>query len=141
MEQRYSVSVLIKKLALIFHQFNPLLVYFFGSAYREKMGPLSDIDLAVLWPREVNVPMIESLNLQNEIQQLLQDKRFEVGCLNGQNLSFCHNVISTGTLIYGKKEDQVAYETDILSRYLDFSYFAEEYNRSFDQRTMRGSNG
>ena len=137
-EERYSPEWLSKTLKPIFEKFSPQLVYFFGSAYRGKVGPLSDIDLAVLWPKEVNVPMLRSLELQQAIKEQLGIDRFEVGCLNGQNLSFCYTVISTGKCIWGKEEDRVAYETEILSQYLDFSYLAEEYNRIFDQKVLKG---
>ena len=92
-------------LILIFQKYNPQLVYFFGSAYRGRLGPLSDIDLAVLWSEGTNVPMLRSLQLQAEILDFLKEDRFEVGCLNGQNLSFCYNVVKTGICIYGKEED------------------------------------
>lgn len=138
MENNYSPQDLSQKLTSIFDKNHPTLVYFFGSASRRALGPLSDIDLAVLWPKEINAPMIKSLGLQQEIKKHLSDERFEVGCLNGQNLSFCYVVISAGTLIYGSAKDRVAYETEILSRYLDFNYLAEEYNRAFDQKIMKG---
>lgn len=138
MKRKYTSELLAKSLGPIFQKFNPQLVYFFGSAYRGRIGPLSDIDLAVLWPKGVNVPMLKSLELQNEIQEFLQVDRFEVGCLNGQNLSFCYNVIKTGKCIYGEDEDRVTYETEVLSQYLDFSYLGEEYNRIFDQKMLKG---
>lgn len=137
MENRFSAESLAKSISTLLHNFNPRLVYFFGSAYQGKTGPLSDIDLAVLWPKEVNAPMMKSLELQNVIQKYLQIGRFEVGCLNGQYLSFCYSVISNGKCIYGKEDDRVAYETEILSRYLDFSYLGEEYNRIFDQKMLK----
>lgn len=120
----------------IFERFKPSLIYFFGSAYKGKIGALSDIDLAVLWPPGINVPMLKSIELQNEISKLLGDERFEAGCLNGQNLSFCYEVIKTGKCIFGREEDRVAYETEILSQYLDFNYLAEEYNRAFDKKIL-----
>lgn len=135
----YTPDLLAKRLEPLFQKFNPTLIYFFGSAYRGEIGPLSDIDLAVLWPEGVNVPMLKSLELQNEIRELLREQRFEVGCLNGQNLSFCYNVIKTGTCIYGREEDRVVYETEILTQYLDFSYLGEEYNRIFDQKMLKKS--
>jgi len=122
----------------LFQKFNCELVYFFGSALRGTTGPLSDVDLAVLWPKEINVPMIKSLELQQEACETLKDERFEIGCLNGQNLSFCYNVIKTGKCIFGSEENRVAYETEILSQYLDFAYLAEEYNRIFDQKILKG---
>lgn len=135
-EKKFNADSLAKNLKVVFDEFKPRLTYFFGSAFRGKTGPLSDIDLAVLWPDGVNVPMLKSLELQARINEFLKENRFEVGCLNGQNLSFCYSVISSGKCIYGKEEDRVAYETDILSRYLDFNYLGEEYNRIFDQKML-----
>ena len=140
-QQPYSTKMLEKQLSAVFDKYCPKLVYFFGSAIRSEIGPLSDIDLAVLWPEEVNVPMLKSLELQAAVKDKLQDERFEIGCLNGQNLSFCYTVICTGACIYGKKEDRVNYETKILSQYLDFNYLAEQYNRGFDEDVLRKSHG
>ena len=111
------------------------------KALRGKTGPLSDIDLAVLWPDGVASPMLKSLELQSAVQNLLPGRNFEIGCLNGQNLSFSFSVISTGKCVYGREEDRVAYETKILSEYLDFNYLAEEYNRAFDRRILGGNDG
>lgn len=136
---QYTAKLLVKNLSFIFQKFAPQLVYFFGSAYRGRAGPLSDIDLAVLWPKGINVPMLKSLEMQQAVKEHLGEERFEVGCLNGQNLSFCYSVISTGVCIYGKEEDRVAYETEILSQYLDFGYLAEEYNQIFNQKVTGSS--
>jgi predicted nucleotidyltransferase len=134
--KKYSADKLGAKLKSLFQIFDPKLVYFFGSAYKGKTGALSDIDLAVLWPEGVNVPMLKSLELQDKTKKHLNEDKFEVGCLNNQNLSFCYSVISSGKCIYGREEDRVAYETDVLSKYLDFNYLAEEYNRSFDKKIL-----
>lgn len=138
MNKDYTAESLARDLSPVFQVFFPLLVYFFGSAYSGKTGPLSDIDLAVLWPKGVNIPMLKSLELQQAVKERLGEKRFEVGCLNGQNLSFCYSVISSGACVYGREEDRVRYETETLSQYLDFNYLAEEYNRVFDGKIMRG---
>mgnify|MGYP001571454365 CR=1 FL=1 len=134
----YDKEQLNKVLSPLFQKQGVKLAYFFGSAARNAMGPLSDIDLAVLWPKTANAPMIKSLSLQREIQESLGEERFEVGSLNGQNLSFCYVVISSGQCIYGAAEDRVAYETEILGQYLDFNYLAEQYNQAFDQRVKEG---
>ena len=136
MVNKYSLEEIKDTLRPIIQRFSPKLVYFFGSASRGQIGPLSDIDLAVLWPAEVAAPMIKSMNLQSEIKEKLGEENFEVGCLNGQNLSFCYVVISTGTCVFGSETDRVSYETEILSQYLDFNYLAEDYNRAFDKRIL-----
>jgi len=135
--KNYTVDFLKEKLKGIFAQFKPLLVYYFGSAARSKTGPMSDIDLAFLWPKAINAPLVKSLELQAAIKEILADERFEVGSLNGQNLSFAYTVISTGVAIYGAKEERVAYETKLLSEYLDFNYLAEIYNKTFDERIRK----
>ena len=135
----YTAESLLSALQKPFEKHGPSLVYFFGSAFRGTTGPLSDIDLAVLWSKDVNTPMLSSLRLQEEIREITNDDRFEVGCLNRQNKSFCYDVIKTGTCIYGREENRVAYETKVLSQYLDFSYLAEEYNRIFNLKVLKGT--
>ncbi|MBI5701428.1 nucleotidyltransferase domain-containing protein [Candidatus Saganbacteria bacterium] len=126
-----------KELLAILDKYSPMLVYYFGSASRDKMGPMSDIDLAVLWPENENTPMVKSLILQNEIQSRLNNKKYEIGCLNNQSLSFCYSVISTGRCIYGSDPNRVAYETKILDEYLDFGYLSDIYNKEFDKRILK----
>lgn len=138
MGKRYTPDLLKTKLRQDFTKFSPALVYFFGSQVKGSPGPMSDVDLAVLWDKEEKKPMMKSLALQRVIRDKLKDERFEAGPLNGQPLSFCYNVIKDGVCIFGQESTRVSYETYILNEYLDFSYLAEEYNKAFTKAVSEG---
>jgi predicted nucleotidyltransferase len=134
----YSLDLLRANLHKTFTESNAVLVYLFGSQVKGRLGPMSDIDLAVLWDKEEKQPMIRSLALERTIRDKFKDERFEVGPLNGQSLNFCYNVIKDGVCIFGKETDRVTYETYILNENLDFLYLAEEYNKAFTKATLGG---
>ena len=132
LRSRYQEDYLTEKLFPIFKKFRVLLAYFFGSQVKGKIGPLSDVDIAVLWQETESMPMKKTLELQEAVMMRLKDyDRIEIGPLNNQALSFCYEVIKNGKCIYGKEEDRVPYEVYILNEYLDFLPLAEEYNREF----------
>jgi predicted nucleotidyltransferase len=137
MVDQIKVNKLKKQLSEIFSRYGVKLVYFFGSQYAGHPGPLSDLDLAVLWDVSEKTPMLQSLALQDEVAAKLNDSSVEIGPLNGQNTSFMYTVIAGGICIYGQEEDRVRYETRVLNEYLDFSYLADAYNRAFYQSVSR----
>jgi len=131
--RKYDLQVLREKLSPLFTKSGVILAYLFGSQAKGEIGPMSDIDIAVLWNKEEKEKLKKSLLLQSRIKERLRTECIEVGSLNDQALSFCYNVIKDGICIFGKEKDRVEYETSILNEYLDFSYLAEEYNRAFTQ--------
>jgi len=131
--RKYDLQVLREKLSPLFTKSGVILAYLFGSQAKGEIGPMSDIDIAVLWNKEEKEKLKKSLLLQSRIKERLRTEYIEVGSLNDQALSFCYNVIKDGICIFGKEKDRVEYETSILNEYLDFSYLAEEYNRAFTQ--------
>lgn len=120
-----------KRLNIFLKTEGAILAYRFGSSITGYQGPMSDIDIAILWPETEKFPQMRSLRIQQEINKSYKKTNIEVGPLNGQNLSFCYEVISTGICIYGREEDRVRYETNILNQYLDFKPLSEQYNYAF----------
>ncbi len=137
--KKYNWQFLRERLSSLFTKSGVILAYIFGSQAKGKIGPMSDIDIAVLWNKEEKGKLKKSLLLQSRIKEELCTEYLEIGSLNDQALSFCYNVIKDGICIFGKEKDRVEYETSILNEYLDFSYLAEEYNRAFTQ-AMRKEN-
>jgi len=134
------IEVLKDKLAPLFQKSGVILAYVFGSTVKGEIGPLSDIDIAVLFPEEEKMPMTKSCELNYyAAAELLGDEneKVEIGPLNNQALSFCYEVISTGICIYGREEDRVKYEVSILSQYLDFMYLARKYNQAFIENLLK----
>ena len=131
--KRYDLQFLREKLSPLFTKSGIILAYLFGSRAKGEIGPMSDIDIAVLWKEEEKDKLKKSLLLQSRMKERLRTEYIEVGSLNDQALSFCYNVIKDGICIFGKEKHRVEYETSVLNEYLDFSYLAEEYNRAFTQ--------
>lgn len=131
--KRYDLQLVREKLSPFFTKSRVILAYLFGSQVKGEIGPMSDIDIAVLWNKDEKEKLKKSLLLQSRIKERLRAEYIEVGSLNDQTLSFCYNVIKDGICIFGNEKDRVEYETSILNEYLDFSYLAEEYNRAFSQ--------
>jgi len=131
--KRYDWQFLREKFSPLFKKSGIILAYLFGSQAKGEIGPMSDIDIAVLWNKEEKDKLKKSLLLQSRMKERLRTEYIEVGSLNDQTLSFCYNVIKDGICIFGNEKDRVEYETSILNEYLDFSYLAEEYNRAFSQ--------
>ncbi|MFQ6066593.1 MAG: nucleotidyltransferase domain-containing protein [bacterium] len=131
--KKYDSQFLREELSPLFTKSGIILAYLFGSQAKGEIGPMSDIDIAVLWNKDEKEKLKKSLFLQSQIKETLRVDTIEVGSLNDQALSFCFRVIKDGICIFGKEKDRVEYETFILNEYLDFSYLAEEYNRAFTQ--------
>lgn len=126
----YLPEFIKKKIVPLFSERRIALAYLYGSQVKKRIGNLSDIDIAILW-QETKVSLKEELLLQSKTKEVLEEKRVDLISLNQQPLSFCYEVISKGICIYGKEEDRVNYEVWILNEYLDFSWYAEEYNRLY----------
>lgn len=137
MRSRYTKTFLTKKLSGLFSKSGAILVYLFGSHVKGRIGPLSDVDIAVLWNEGEKDTLVKELSLQRQLKDLLRDERIELGSLNGQDLSFCYNVIKDGKCIFGREEDRIRYETYILNEYLDFQYLADIYNKAFSEAMLK----
>ena len=132
--KNYTPEILKQKLGEIFKRFGGVsLVYLFGSQVTGKTGEMSDLDIGILWDEKEKAIMIKSCELGNKIADILKDENIQVVPLNEQGLSFCFNVIKFGVCIFGDESKRVKYETSILNQYLDFHYFANQYNQSFSR--------
>ncbi len=137
MNMKYNSEILKQKLIDIFNSYPEIsLVYLFGSYAINNTGPISDLDIAVLWSENEKTILLKTLELGNKIADKLNDENIQIVPLNNQALSFCFNVINTGICLYGKEETRIKFETSILNQYLDFKYFAEQYNKSFRQHIL-----
>lgn len=121
---------LARRLRPLFRRFKVRLVYLFGSQAVGHTGPLSDVDLAVLWPEDEPSPMLASVRLQQAIRDCLEDERIEVGPLNTQGIGFCFQVIRDGILLYGTERERVRFEARVLNEYHDFSYWESLHEKA-----------
>ncbi|MBI5199344.1 MAG: nucleotidyltransferase domain-containing protein [Nitrospirae bacterium] len=115
--------------------------YLFGSQVSGKMGPMSDVDIAILLKE--NAPegrelIHEEDYLAFRIADAVQVKEVDLIELNRQGLIFVHNVLKTGKLIYDADTSfRIRFTAKVISDYCDFeptlrfmnNYYFEGYKR------------
>ncbi len=107
------------------------LAYLHGSTAKLLTTPLSDIDLAFLYPPE-DVKVITNhktilLRLIGFFEQEFPQWNLDIRLLNNAPWDFCFAVIN-GRLLYAKNEDMRAqYEMEVITRYLDFKPIIDYY--------------
>ena len=123
-----------------------LAVYLFGSVACGKEGPLSDIDIAILYDKgREYTPSIfkDELLIGYEIEKLLRGKdirghEVEVVNLNRSNLLLKYKVIKEGKRIYVRdKRGVVLFEADVISKYCDFKPTLDFINRFYIDGKLR----
>jgi predicted nucleotidyltransferase len=97
-----------------------ILAYIFGSQVRGEIGPLSDIDIALLLNDADKTGTIQS-NLRSEIAEALGQQRVDVVFLNRATVQFAYAIIAHGELLYQRDAGtRVEYEAKIMSLYCDY---------------------
>lgn len=106
-----------------FERIEPIVVaYLFGSVVREQV--FRDIDIAVLCRRGyLGTPgaLLQPLRWGTLAEQCLQPRKdLDLRVLNEAPVTFQHEVISTGVIIFERDRDaRVLFEAWVLSAYLD----------------------
>ena len=99
------------------------LVYLFGSAARQDMGPMSDFDFAVfLGSRDTTEAARIRFQLMGDLSRILGTDNVDVIILDTvKSPELKYNVIREGELIFEKEPFRVIFEPSILNEYFDFS--------------------
>jgi len=120
-----SLMIDTKKFKDIFKDYPYIAsAYLFGSHALGKIGPMSDVDIAILLMD--NAPKGRELiheedYLAYRIADALQAKEVDLIELNRQGLIFVHNVLRTGKLIYDANPDfRIRFVAKAISDYCDF---------------------
>lgn len=97
--------------------------WLFGSQVTEKAGPMSDVDIALLFKKDVapdrDLFRLESV-ITNEVEEALKTE-IDVVNLGRSKLVFQHNVLRTGRLLYeGDPKTRVTFTTRVISDFCDF---------------------
>ncbi len=126
---------LIKKIAL---KYDLQLIFLFGSKATGRDTNVSDIDIAVL------VNNREAYNLKNLILDLIFDfskvfcsDKIDLVILNKASLAVQYNVISDGKILYElNPEIRYNYEVNLISLYLDFKRYEDEYYEAMHKQIL-----
>lgn len=133
-----------KKLNKIFKENQVVLAYLFGSAAREKITPLSDIDIAVLFSKKVKKEdyFDMRLKLALKIDKVLKTSKTEVISLNEAPLLLKHRAVFYGISIFSSdpklKRD---FEFRVLQEYEDFKYHLEMAFKIMHKQIREGTFG
>lgn len=116
------------------------LVYLFGSHAANRAGPLSDVDVGVVF--NDGVPSSEFLVLRLELIRELQPALghdVDVVVLNEATPLLAHRAIAQGKVVFSSDETfRVRFETNRVAEYLDTAYLRDEYNRALERRVKEG---
>ncbi len=128
-------QTLIKEIAL---KYDLQLIYLFGSKATGRDTKLSDIDIAVLLNNR------DAYNLKNLILDLIFDfsrvfcsDKIDLVILNKASLAVQYNVISDGKILYElNPERRYNYEVNLISLYLDFKRYEDEYFETMHKQIL-----
>lgn len=133
-----------KKLEKVFKKEGVVLAYLFGSAVREKMGPLSDIDIGVLFSDRVanDEYLDKKLKLASKIDKALRVYKTEVICLNEAPPLLKHRAVFYGRPIFvSDPKLKREFELRVLQEYEDFKYHLEIAHQIMKKQIKEGTFG
>jgi len=112
--------------------------YLFGSCVKGKIGPLSDIDIAILISRENEDCYLETKVLI-DLMAILKTERIDLINLNDAPLHIQYGVLKNKKVIFSSDDlKRIEFETRIIMDYLDFKHVREMHDRIFLQRMGLG---
>ncbi len=100
---------------------NPAInaAYLFGSFGTEASNALSDLDLAVLFSREVS--LLEELRVSADLSSILGRDDVDVVNLNKARVDLQHEILRTGEMIYERDRLVTAdFTENMLKNYFDY---------------------
>ncbi|WPX08429.1 type VII toxin-antitoxin system MntA family adenylyltransferase antitoxin [Anaerocellum danielii] len=108
--------------------------YLFGSFALGTYTPLSDIDIAVLFDKDLSKKIMEEL--ENEIldglMKMFKTDEVDLVVLNSAPLSVRYGVLKTAKIVYCSNiEKTVDFQTEVISKYLDIEPYREEFYKEF----------
>jgi len=136
---------LFPKLIKMFKQDEDVIaVYLFGSYATGNIGPLSDVDIAVLlyskFPSESYFD--KELYLLLKASDILRTDEVDLVILNRALFSFAYNILRENKLLFCRNDlERVKFQTKIVDGYLDFKPLLEENYRYLYRRIREGKFG
>lgn len=113
-------------------------VYLFGSRAKGLSSENSDIDIGVLLDKKYKPGPLYESELSLEIEQFLNsEKRFDVRILNNKGITFLHQVLRDGKLLFsGNERKRIRFESNVYRDYLDFKPFLIQFNKLRRKRLL-----
>jgi predicted nucleotidyltransferase len=97
-----------------------LLAYLFGSQASGKTGPISDVDLGILFSEDIDIQQVSS-EMALIVAKVLPGKSVDIVSLNNSPVELAYAVIAQGVCIYRVNEaERVEFEAQVLGKYGDY---------------------
>ena len=128
-------STLFKETAL---KYELQLIYLFGSRATGRDTKVSDFDIAVLInkAKAYNLKKL-ILDLIFEFSKIIHSDKIDLVILNKASLAVQYNVISDGEILYElDPEIRYDYEVKVMSLYLDFKRYEDEYFKAMHKQIL-----
>ncbi|MFH1856406.1 MAG: nucleotidyltransferase domain-containing protein [Candidatus Omnitrophota bacterium] len=121
-------------------KFNIVLMYIFGSYALGNAGKISDLDVAVLSEKGINLD--KTLILIEELQKIFAEEAVDFVDLKLAPLTLIHRVLKEGRCLYAQSlEVKIEFETKKESLYYDTAFLRKEHFEAMKRRIRNGSFG
>ena len=116
-------------------EFDISLIYIFGSFAKGTNRPNSDIDIAVLLDREIDV--YTKLDILGELVDIFKREDIDLVILNNVNEVLKFQIIKYGKIIYMESlYTKVMFESRTMSEYMDKEHFRNTQAKYSHQRFL-----
>lgn len=126
-KERLKINKILKNHPVIF-------AYIFGSRAKNKVGPMSDLDIAVYFKNQLSENEQTRLRykIQSDIETALNmPEKIDIVPLNTAQPLLEREVVYNGQIIYNKNNAQRAhYEAGAIGRWLDWKWYDDQYDKS-----------
>jgi len=130
-----SPSDALAKLRAFFQHSEAVLAYLFGSYAQGEAGRSSDVDIAVLLEGDAKKLYESYQGLSLGVRDALGTERFDLLLLNDALPALKFEVISTGSLIHARSDQDLnAFETNVVRVYLDTAHLRAVQNEYLRRR-------
>lgn len=113
--------------------------YLFGSIVRGDINELSDVDIAVMLDESLSKKDMfnKELDLISELTCVLKSDKIDLVVLNDAPLLLKYNIVKDGHVLKSDETKRIAFETGVMSRYLDEQYYIKRHTDMILQRIAR----
>ena len=113
------------------------LVFLHGSLAKDRLKPLSDIDIAIQF-RKPDYSFKEIGEIKEKLSELLGREDIDLAIMNRASPLLCMQVLCNGKLLYSRSEKVLgAFRLRTIQRYLATKYLRTSFNRYMEEAILR----
>jgi predicted nucleotidyltransferase len=112
------------------------LAYLFGSTIMGNANELSDVDIAVMLDENLSKKdrLYVELDIISELSHMLKSDKIDLVVLNDAPLLLKYNIVKNGQVLTVDETKRIAFETSVMTRYLDERYYIRRHTDMTLQR-------